>query len=249
MLYRALLLLITGLFITMWTLLIRSEVQPSGNSLRALPVEAVLREVFQPEKPSNLFIHNGSQRIGTLQLAGQGEAADGTRALQFHGNALIEFPGAEPQRSAWNGEIVVTPDWKMKSFTLTAASRGTSKTAGPATQFELILSPLEQTVSYGVKSGSSVLDRQTFTTDEAGLTALLDYFGVDPIWRKQFHTGQGPKPVVAARQASLVLQNVKLETSLLTVVVNGQTLIEVHISQLGEVLQARTLFGWTLDDR
>jgi hypothetical protein len=249
MLYRALLILITGLFITMWTLLIRSEVQPGGNSLRALPVEHVLREVFQPEKPSNLIIHNGSQRIGTLRLAGQGEAADGSRALQFYGNALIEFPGGDPQRSAWNGEIVVTPDWKMKSLALTAATRGTSKTAGPATQLELVVSPLDETVSYAVKSGASVLDRQTFTTDEAGLTALLDHFDVDPMLRKQFRPGSGPKPVISARQASLVLQNVKLETSLLTVVVNGQTLIEVHISQLGEVLHARTMFGWTLDDR
>jgi hypothetical protein len=233
----------------MWTLLIRSEVQPGGNSLRALPVERVLREVFEPEKPSNLIIHNGSQRIGTLRLAGQGEAPDGTRALQFYGNAVIEFPGIEPLRSAWNGEIVVTPDWQMKSFTLTAASRGTAKNAGPATQFELVLSPLEETVSYVVKAGSTVLDRQTFTTDEAGLTDLLDHFDVDPTLRKQFHPGQGPKPVISARQASLVVENVKLETSLLSVVVNGQTLIEVHISQLGEVLQARTLFGWTLDER
>src|SRR3954447_4018286 len=147
MLYRALLLLITGLFVTMWTLLIRSELRPGGNSLRALPVEHVLRELFQPEKPSNLIIHNGNQRIGTLRLAGQGEAPDGTRALQFYGNALIDFPGTDPLRSAWNGEIVVTPDWRMKSFSFTATSRGTAKTAGPATQFDLVLSPVDQTVS------------------------------------------------------------------------------------------------------
>jgi hypothetical protein len=249
MLYRALLLLITGLFVTMWTLLIRSELQPGGNSLRALPVEHVLREVFQPEKPSNLIIHNGNQRVGTLRLAGQGEAADGTRALQFYGNAMIDFPGADPVRSAWSGEIVVTPDWKMKSFSFTATSRGTAKTAGPATQFDMLFSPVDQKVSYVVKSGGSVFDRQSFTTDEAGLTALLDHFEIDPMWRNQFRMGQAPKPVVTAREASLVLQNVKLETSLISVVVNGQTLIEAHVSQLGEVQQARTLFGWTLDDR
>jgi hypothetical protein len=249
MLYRALLLLITASFITMWTLLIRSEVQPGGNSLRALPVERVLREVFQCEKPSQLVIHDGSQRIGTLRLTGQGEAADGTRALQYFGNARIELPGAGPQHSAWNGEIVVTPDWGIKSFSLSAASRGAGKNAGPATQFELLVSPLDQTASYVVKSGPNVIDRQAFSTDEAGLTALLDHFEVDPIWRKQFRPGAGPKPVLSARQASLVVENVKLETWLLTVVVNGQTLLEVHISELGEVLQARTLFGWTLDVR
>jgi hypothetical protein len=249
MLYRALLLLITGLFITMWTLLIRSEVQPSGNSLRALPVENVLREMFQNEKPSQLVIHDGSQRIGTLRLTGQGEAADGTRTLQYFGNAQLELPGAGPQRSAWNGEIVVTPDWQVKSFSLSAASRGAAKNAGPATQFELLVSPLKQTASYVLKAGPNVVDQQTYSTDEAGLTALLDHLEIDPMWWKQFRSGHGPKPVITARQASLVVENVKLETSLLTVIVNGQTLLEVHLSQLGEVLQARTLFGWTLDVR
>ena len=94
-----------------------------------------------------------------------------------------------------------------------------------------------------------VLDQQTFTMDEAGLTALLDHLGIDPMWRKQFRPGKGPKPVISARQASLVVEKVKLETSLLTVVANGQTLLEVHVSQLGEVLHARTLFGWTLEAR
>jgi hypothetical protein len=249
MLYRALLLLITGLFITMWTLLIRSEVEPGGNSLRALPVEHVLKEMFQNEKPSQLVIHDGSQRIGTLRLTGQGEAADGTRAMQYFGNAQLEFPGAGPQRSAWNGEIVVTPDWEVKSFSLSAASRGAAKDAGPATQFELLVSTVDHTASYVIKSGPTVVDRQTFSTDEAGFTALLDHFEIDPMWRKQFHPGHGPKPVISARQASLVVDNVKLETALLTVIVNGQTLLEVHLSQLGEVLQAKTLFGWTLDVR
>lgn len=247
MLYRALLLLITGLFITMWTLLIRSEVQPSGNSLRMLPVENVLRDVFQTEKPSQLIIHDGTQRIGTFRLSGQGEAADGTRALHYFGNALIDLPGAGPQRSSWNGGIVVTPRGELKSFSLTAASRGVGRNAGPATEFELVLSPHEQTASYSLKSGETVLDRRTFTTDEAGLTALLDHLEIDPMWRKQFRPGQGPKPVISARQASLMVENVKLETALLTVVVNGQTVLEVHVSQLGEVLQVRTLLGWTLE--
>lgn len=249
MLYRALLLLITGLFITMWTLLIRSEVEPGGNGLRALPVEHVLRGMFENDKPSQLVIHDGTQRVGTLRLTGQGEAADGSRAMQYFGNAQLELPGSGPQRSAWNGEIVVTPDWEVKSFSLSAASRGAAKDAGPATQFELQLSPLNKTASYVLKSGPNVIDQQTFATDEAGLNSLLDHLEIDPLWRKQFRPGHGPKPVISARQSSLVVENVKLETALLSVVVNGQTLIEVHLSQLGEVLQARTLFGWTLDVR
>jgi hypothetical protein len=223
-------------------------VQPSGNSLRALPVEHVLRDLFQPEKPSHLIIHAGNQRIGTFRLAGQGEAPDGTRTLQYFGNALLDLPGGGPQRSSWNGEIVVTPNWEMQSFSLTAASRGAAKTDGPATEFDLLLSPLKRTVSYVLRSGADVVDQQSFSMDEAGLTALLDHFEIDPMWRRQFRPGRGPKPVLTARQASLVVENVKLETSLLTVLLNGQTLLEVHVSQLGEVLQAR-LFGWTLDVR
>lgn len=247
MLYRALLFLITALFITMWTLLIRSEVQPGGSSLRALPVENVLKEVFQNEKPSLLVIHDGSQRVGTLRFVGQSEAADGSRTLQYFGNAQLELPGAGTLRSAWNGDIVVTPEWDLKTFTLSAAWRIASKNAGPATQLELSFSPQRHTASYVLKSGPDVIDRQEFSTDEAGLNTLLDHFDVDPIWRKQLRPGQGPKPSISARQASLVVDNVKLETALLSVVVNGQTLLEVHLSQFGEVLQARTLFGWTLD--
>ena len=249
MLYRVLLILITGFFITMWTLLIRSEVQPGGNSLRAVPVEHVLREVFLNEKSSQLLIHDGHQTIGNLRLNGRPEAPDGSRTLEFFGSVQLTLPNANPQRSAWSGEIVVTRDWEIQSFNLSSATREITRNAGAATQLDFTLSPLNKVASYTLKSGGELVDEQTFTLDEAGLNRLLDHLGVDQMWLKQLKPGHGPKPELTARQASLVIDNMKIETWLLTVVVNGQTLIEAHVSQLGEVLQARTIFGWTLDVR
>lgn len=249
MLYRALLLIITGVFITMWTLLIRSEVQPGGNSLRTLPVQHVLHELFLNEKASPLLIRDGTQTIGNLRISGRPEAPDGTRALEFFGSVQLSLPSANMQRSTWSGELVVTRDWEIQSVTLTTTTKEIAKSAAPATQLDFTLSPLQKTASYVLKSDGELLDQQTFTMDEAGMNALLDHLGVDEMWRKELRPGRAPKPEISARQAWLTIDHTKLETYLLTVVLNGQTLIEAHVSQLGEVLQARTIFGWTLDVR
>jgi hypothetical protein len=45
----------------------------------------------------------------------------------------------------------------------------------------------------------------------------------------------------------MLLKGEKVETLLVTLQVNEQTLMEAQVSQLGQVLQAKTLTGWTVE--
>ena len=56
---------------------------------------------------------------------------------------------------------------------------------------------------------------------------------------------------VKARQSSLEVPGGTMDTYLVTVENNGQTLLECHVDELGRVVKATTLLGYTLvaDDK
>jgi hypothetical protein len=51
-------------------------------------------------------------------------------------------------------------------------------------------------------------------------------------------------PTVRGRMSSLLFHGERVDTFLLTVEQSGQPLVEIHISQLGNVLQAKTILGY-----
>jgi hypothetical protein len=56
-----------------------------------------------------------------------------------------------------------------------------------------------------------------------------------------------PKFEVSAQSSSLVINGQKLETFLLSIKAGGQSVVEAHLSQLGQVLSAQVpVLGWKL---
>jgi hypothetical protein len=109
------------------------------------------------------------------------------------------------------------------------------------------IEPRENRGHYAVSFGEEPAMASDFTLDEAGLNKLLGQWGLDPQVVKGFSPG-GMKmaPEITARMTKLVIRNEQLETYLVTVSNQGQTLLEMHVSQLGQILQAKTLIGWEL---
>ena len=72
---------------------------------------------------------------------------------------------------------------------------------------------------------------------------LLGQIGLDPALLTTVGAPQ-TAPTIHARQPSLVLHGDRVDTYQLILEQSGQTLLEIQVSQLGEVLEAKTLLGY-----
>jgi hypothetical protein len=102
-----------------------------------------------------------------------------------------------------------------------------------------------------VRTKDRVLQETDVAMNESGIANLAQQFGAGAealTLMQQARTqaeSQG-KPTIRARQSSIRYRGERTETYLVSIEQNGQTLIHCHFSQLGQVLQAKTVLGYTL---
>jgi hypothetical protein len=89
-----------------------------------------------------------------------------------------------------------------------------------------------------------LIEEHDYTLDQAGARELFAQTGLDPAL---LTTNRAPQitPKVRARSSSMLFHGDRLETYLLTIEQGGQTLAEMHVSQLGNILQAKTILGYS----
>lgn len=246
MLPRLLALLITAFWITMWALLIRTEVQPQGGALREVPVAHVVKLMFHHGLRSDLSIQNENTRLGAVQLHPQIREPDGQRLLALTGSLEVRAPGATPQRISWDGALGLTPELELELFRLGAMVQDPSAPRSPADRFELTVRPREHRALWQWRSQGRLLDERTYTLDETGLRKVLGELSLDPALLRSVPVSQAAPPRVTAHLSALRIREEWAETFLIKIEHGGQTWLECHVSQLGQVLHARTLPGWTL---
>jgi hypothetical protein len=242
MLYRTIAALIVIFWVTMTALLIRSELSPADARLREVPVSHVVKLIFAHEQPSELSIFNDKLRLGQMRVHPAVRALDGARVVDFSGNLHILLPGATRQRVTWDGTLELTRTLDMQSVRFALTFREED-----AYRFELVVRPPEKVFRYSWNIGGGLPDEREFTLDEAGMRAALAELEVDPTLLGTMRTTRNSAPPeFTARISSLKLHGEKVDTYLVAIRMNGQTLIEMHISQLGQVLTAKSLIGYTL---
>lgn len=240
MLYRLVAILVVGFWLTMTALLLRNEVQPSGSSLREVPVEHVVKLILHHEQSSDLNIISDRMRLGRFRLQPHNVKEQGLRIIAFDGNLQFRVPGGPRQRVAWKGELEMNKDLETQRFRL-----GMTLFDPMEIRTEILILPLENVARYESRTPSGV-EHQEFSLDEQGARELFLHFGFDP---KMLGTAQLPRvapPIIQARQSSMKIHGERIDTYLVTIESNGQTWLECHVSQLGQVLQAKTLLGYTL---
>jgi hypothetical protein len=247
MLYRAAMVLVVLFWAAMWTLLIRSELRPQETALRAVRPELVLRQVFQQGQPSDLFIKSGATRNGHLRLSPKTDEQTGAHTLDFLGSMQVDFPSAPSQRAYWDGSIAMSPDFALLHLRGNFSLRQPGAHLPPGSSLQVEVDPARNEGRYRLSFGDEAPFEETFTLDQAGLNLLLQRWGVDPqLTRAVSPGGLKVAPEITARLARLPVGKEQAETFLVTVKNQGQTLLELHISQLGQILHVKTLLGWEL---
>jgi hypothetical protein len=98
-----------------------------------------------------------------------------------------------------------------------------------------------------MRSRERIIEERDVSMSEAGFASLVKQVGASGevaglLQQPTSHI----QPTVRARLATIKFRGESLETDLVSIEHNGQTYLEGHFSQLGVVLQAKTLLGYTL---
>lgn len=242
MLPRAVAILIVLFWFTMTALLLRNEVRPGDSALREVPVGHVVKLLFHHQQASDLNIVSNKQRLGQLRLAPHNDKAAGRRIFNFSGNLHFAIPGVKGrrQRIAWKGELELNKELETQRFRI-----GMTMHEPQDYTTEITVLPAEKLARYVLRMPGGVVERQEYSLDEKGAQTVLAQLGFDPTLTPSLPQMTASAPVVRAQQSSLTIHGEPIDTYLVTVESNGQTWLECHVSQLGQVLRATTLLGYT----
>lgn len=240
MFYRLLCLLVVAFWLTMTALLIRTELSPAKSRLRAVPIEHVLKLLFRHEQQSDLNIYSERTRFGHLRVHPRVDKETGRRILEFTGALQLRLPPLPRQRFLWDGAVEMDAAFVTQRFHF-----GFTMLEPTNYRAETRIEPLAKLMHVLVRSKAGVSE-ETFTLDEKGAWQLMEHFGVDPGVVQTFTRDTNISPEISAQQSSLRVHGERMDTWLVTIQQSGQTLLEFHVDQLGKILHAKTLVGYTL---
>ena len=246
MLYRALAILVTGFWLTMIGLLIRKEVGPGDSALREVPVGHVVKLLLMHEQPSDLIIYNGKARVGYLRVHPQMHQGERSRVIAFVGNLQITMPGMERQRALWDGELELEKTLETRRFTIGLTLRDPTVRNATGYRAQITVVPAENRLSFTLNDEPEGRTHN-YTLDTAGLqTALRELVGPDALELLQGQTRSMTPPAIRALQSTMLIHGERIDTYLVTIEQSGQTLLEFDVSQLGQILRAKSLIGYSL---
>jgi hypothetical protein len=154
----------------------------------------------------------------------------------------IHIPGAKRERIGWEGHLHMDKLLSVEEFELTVFTHLPTDL-----ESKIVIVPKENVAHYELRASHGTVEHQDYTLDERGARAALQQLGVDPsylpISKKQTVAAAFE---IKARQSTLALHGEQMDTYLVTVESNGQTLLECHVDQLGRIVRANTLVGYTL---
>lgn len=240
MVYRVAATLIVIFWLTMTALLLRKELAPGSLALQEVPVSHVMKLMFLHGQASDLNIHDERQLVGQLRLHPQVRKGDGMRLLDFGGGLFFSLPGQSRQRVSWGGEFVLNRALAVQLVRLNLNFRDASETV-----VEVLIEPQTERLRYRVRSNDRQVDQGDYSLDERGILQWLEDRGLETTFLQQIRKPNSPHPSIKAWQSSIEIHGQRLETYRVTIEHGGQTFLEFHVNQLGQILEAKSFLGYT----
>lgn len=239
--YRALSVLIVIFWLAMTALLLRNQIKPGDSALREVPAAHVVKLLLHHQQLSDLNIYSDKTHLGNLRISPRTDKEGGLRVIAFTGNMALSIPGGERQHVAWDGKVEMDKDLAIQRFIL-----GVTMHEPDRLRSEIVIVPEENVAHYVLSTQRGVLERQDYTLDERGARDVFRQLGIDPAMLPMSPMPQHMPVTVKAQQSSIEVHGQQMDTYLVTVESNGQTWLECHVDQLGHIVKATTLLGYTL---
>ena len=241
MTYRAASIFIVFFWLTMTGLLLRNEWWPGNSALREVPLEHVIKLLLVHGESSDLNIFSEKLRLGSFHLHPSMRKDEDSAVIEFSGNLRIVIPGMERQNVSWVGDLKTDQALATRSFHIALTVKKPS-----AFTVDIRLFPAVNRARYTLITGGGLQEERDFSLDAAGMRSIAQELGLDPAVLDAAQNSHVEKPVIKAYQAFLEIHGGRIDTFLVTVEQSGQTLLEFHVDQLGRILRARTLVGYSL---
>jgi hypothetical protein len=234
MIHRFAAMLIVIFWVCMTGLLVVRELYPEVTRLNHVPTSYVAQLIFQHQQPSDLQIYEGGKETGYIHLQPR-RARTGSQVLEIHGNLGVELPGGGGrQRLSWVGAMEMSATFQIQRIRMNLAFQ---QGGG---QLEILVEPPRNIARYSVKAGRATSESTELTLDEAGFSGLLAKAGMGPVSLPQMKAvGAQMSPEFTAQTSSLQLNGETVSTYYFSMKIEEQTIIEAHLSQLGQVLRAQ----------
>lgn len=239
--YRAIYVLIVLFWLSMTALLLRNEITPGDSALREVPPGHVVKLILHHQQASDLNIVGDKTRLGHLHIDSRSDKQNGLHIFGFKGYLILNLPGAERQKFAWEGEMTLNKELTIQEFQLAVTMSDPE-----SLQTKIVVVPRENVAHYELSTKKGVLEHQDYSLDERGAHDVLRQLGIDPSMLPVSPMPQSMPIHVKAQQSSIDAHGERLDTYLVTVESNGQTWLECHVDQLGRIVRATTLLGYTL---
>lgn len=230
---------IVAFWLGMTTLLVRNELNPGGSRVREVPLHHVLKLLYLHDEPTALRIFSDGRMLGTVHLDPRIEGT--RRLLDFNGTVQIQLTPEVRQRLSADGRLELDD-----TFSFHRVNFGVSLHDDDFTRAEVEIPAQTGRARTTIKQRNVVLSTHEFSLDESGARQLIRQVGADPALLSAIAAPRTTSSWhVRARQSSFAIKDERVDTYLVTIEQSGQTLAEIHVDQLGSVLHAKTLLGYT----
>jgi len=241
MLYRTATVAIIAFWLIMMGLLVRLETHPEATDILDVPVSYVTRLIFRHGQTSFLTVQDQSKEVGTVFLRPSITGTNG-RTLNFSGAFTAQVPAAQATTNSVHltGAIDMDAALRVRDF------HADLSLSQPPCHLILKGDMVLNTLTYQVKVGNQVVAAQTVPITAAGLDALVAQ-NLGPHVPIHIDPSAISTPAIAAREAEIHLHGEQLEVYQVTVSEGASPIIDIYVTQLGQIVSARTSFGYTLE--
>ena len=240
MLYRLASIGIIAFWLVMIGMLVRLETQPETTDILDVPVSYVLRIIFKHAQPSILTAREEGTRIGTVSLR-PSITASGGRSLDFSGALSSQLTVAGRQPFNFKGAIDMDMALRVVDFYLDLSMQ-----QQPHYRLSLKGDVARKILTCEVRQGNQMVASQTLPMDAiVPGPELLQHLGLDAT-ALPILPGNIAPPTVTARETQITLQGEQLEVYQVTVREETALAADFYVTQLGQIVLAKTTFGYTL---
>jgi hypothetical protein len=239
MLYRAVTVGIVAFWLVMMALLVRLETHPESSDILDLPVSYVMRILFRHNQQSLLTVTQGITSIGSVSLHPT-ITGPTSRTLNFSGTLALGTGSLQPQRLNFAGGIDMDSALAVRGFHLGI------NTHMPQYHLSMSGDMQRQSLTYSLSIGTQIVASQTLPMNAGAVaSALSQYLGMSA---QNFHfdtTGM-PAPTVTARETNVTLDGEQLQVYEVTLSEGDTPAIVFDVTELGQIVMAKTSFGLSL---
>jgi len=243
--------ILTGVIVCFWLVmtfeLVRLEINPDRSDLLTVPPSHVLKLMFTHGQTSELDVVENGSPVGNMSLTPKTDSETDNHSLDFSGNILVRIPNApKKQRVSWDGILKMDHSYKTSNLQLTVNLLPVNPRE-IAYHVHLNLDPVAKEVEYEVKEGDQSIKKSSFSADTQGVSSLLrDEFGLDTTFLANIHSNIAT-PTLSAKQTEIKIRTEKTIAYLLSIEQGETVVAEIYVSQLGQILTTKTIFGYNLN--